>query len=102
MRHSIDVSETGITVTSARGRVRHLSASDVRQIHTFIDASGEQGVVVRRNLVQFVYIPDAVLSDRRVADGLRALIEATRSHARTDECLDGHLAQVTTSALLAA
>jgi hypothetical protein len=102
MRQRIEASSTGITATSARGRVRHIDAADVRQVHAFIDASGDQGLVVRKSLLRFVYVPLEALRDPAVAAGIRHLVDHVRAHARIDAHVERHLGHQADDTLLAA
>ena len=102
MRQRIEASSTGITATSARGRVRHIDAADVRQVHSFIDASGDQGLVVRKSLLRFVYVPLEALRDADVAAGIRHLVEHVRGHAHIDSHVEQYLVGDVSPTLLAA
>lgn len=89
-RHGITVSPTGI---SREAFVRQsIPAGAVRRVHVFIDANGDEGVVVRSALFRFVHVSRRDLADPSLRHGLRQLVEQVRGQAKVDVDVDQFLA----------
>jgi len=82
MHATVDVSPAGISRVATRRRDIPLEA--VRRVHVFIDANGDDGIVVRSTLFRFVYVSREHLTDAQVLTGLRRLVDQVRSHAQVD------------------
>ncbi len=82
MHATVDVSPAGISRVATRRRDIPLQA--VRRVHVFIDANGDDGIVVRSTIFRFVYVSREHLADAKVRTGLRRLVEQVRSHAQVD------------------
>jgi hypothetical protein len=82
MHATLDVSPAGISRVATRRR--DIPLEKVRRVHLFIDANGDDGIVVRSTLFRFVYVSRQELNDLEVRNGLRRLVEQVRSHARVD------------------
>ncbi len=82
MHATVDVSPTGISRVATRRRVIPVEA--VRRVHVFIDANGDDGIVVRSTLFRFVHVSREQLGDPGVRAGLRTLVDQVRTHARVD------------------
>jgi hypothetical protein len=92
MRSSLDVSPHEIVrVGIVRRRV---IAREVRRVHLYSDANGEEGLVVRSALFRFVHVSRSELSDPLVSQRVQALVDAVRSQARVDDGVDHFLASV--------
>jgi hypothetical protein len=90
MRHSIDISPDEIVrVGVIRQRV---AAREVRRVHLYSDANGDEGVVVRSALFRFVHVSRRELTDPALSSGLRSLIERVRGQAKIDDDVDEFLA----------
>lgn len=89
-RASVRVSPAGI---SRDAFVRQsIPAEQVRRVHLFIDANGDEGVVVRSALFRFVHVSRRELSDPALSTGLRSLIEQVRGQAKIDDDVEEFLA----------
>lgn len=92
MAHVIDVSPAAIARIGVRRR--SIAADDVRRVHTYVDANGDQGLVVRRSTWRFVHLTRDDLVDPSVRAGVLTLLEQVRGTARIDEQVDEFLASV--------
>jgi hypothetical protein len=87
---TIRVSPTGI---SRDAFVRQsIPAEEVRRVHLFIDANGDEGIVVRSALFRFVHMSRRELDDPSLSAGLRSLIERVRGQAKIDDDVEEFLA----------
>lgn len=88
-----DVLEISSAAISSRGRFgRRIAADDVRRVHVFTDANGEQGIVVRRCFWCFVHVSRAELRDPQLRAQVRSLVDRVRSRAKVDPEVDHFLA----------
>jgi hypothetical protein len=92
MRHDLHVSPDEIVRTGLRRR--SIPADDVRRVHVYIDANGDDSLVVRSALFRFVHISRDELTDPTLTADVRALIDCVRSRAQIDGEVDGFLASV--------
>lgn len=92
MQAYVHASPSGISLTTLRRR--DIAAEQVRRVHLYTDANGEQGIVVRNSLFRFVYIPSERLSDPSVVAGVRSLVDRVRGRATVDEQVDTLLRSV--------
>ncbi len=92
MHVHLAASPAGIVRASVRRR--SISADQVRRIHLFTDANGEQSVVVRSTVFRFVNLSREELADPSVSDGLRSLITVVRDRATVDDDVVPFLASV--------
>jgi hypothetical protein len=95
MKVCFDVSPTGITTRGLRRRC--IETHDIRRIHLFMDANGDQGLVIRKSLVRFVHLPALSLQHPALLDQVRTLVEQVRSTATIDAAVDEFLAETTRS-----
>jgi hypothetical protein len=92
MRQALDISPDEIV---REGLLRRrVATSEVRRVHLYSDANGEEGLVVRRALFRFVHVSRSELSDPAVSQRVRALVDAVRQQARVDDGVDHFLASV--------
>jgi hypothetical protein len=92
MQAYVHASPTGISLTTLRRR--DIAAEQVRRVHLYTDANGEQGIVVRNSLFRFVYIPSDRLTDPQVVAGVRSLVDRVRGRAQVDQQVDTLLRSV--------
>jgi hypothetical protein len=92
MQVRFDVSPTGITAHGVRER--RVAAQDVRRVHLFVDANGDAGLVVRKSLWHFVYVPAEDLRDPALLGNVRSLLDRIRDAATVDPQVDEFLAGV--------
>lgn len=86
----LDITPAGIAVHGRFGR--RIEAQDVRRVHVYTDANGEQGIVVRRCLWCFVHVPQDDLRDPRIKAQIRSLVDHVRNRAKVDPEVDRFLA----------
>jgi hypothetical protein len=79
---TVDVSSAGISRVATRRRDIPLAA--VRRVHVFIDANGDDGIVVRSTVFRYVFVSRAQLADPNTRSGLRHLVDQVRSFAQVD------------------
>lgn len=92
MQAYVHASPTGISLTTLRRR--DIAAEQVRRVHLYTDANGDQGIVVRNSLFRYVYIPSERLSDPQVVAGVRLLVDRVRTRATIDHEVDTLLQSV--------
>jgi hypothetical protein len=73
---------------------RSIPAVEVRRVHVFSDANGDDGIVVRSALFRFVHISRGELADPALTAQVRALVDRVRPQARVDDDVDHFLASV--------
>ena len=86
----------GITALGVRRRC--IETAQVRRVHLFIDANGDAGIVVRKNLWHFVHLPAEALQADALRQQVKALVEQVRATARVDAAVDEFLAAADTTA----
>lgn len=92
MQAYVHASPTGISLTTLRRR--DIAAEQVRRVHLYTDANGEQGIVVRNSTFRYVYIPSDRLGDPQVIAGVRSLVDRVRGCAQVDHQVDTLLRSV--------
>jgi hypothetical protein len=92
MRHDVAVSPGGISRVWIRRRT--IPAEQVRRVHVYVDANGDQGLVVRSALWRFVHVSRTELADPELTAGVRSLIDHVRGRAVVDSDVDRFLASV--------
>ncbi|MFZ4720801.1 MAG: hypothetical protein ACOYMR_15350 [Ilumatobacteraceae bacterium] len=86
----LDITPAGIAVHGRFGR--RIAVQDVRRVHVYTDANGEQGIVVRRRLWSFVHVPKDDLRDPSIRAQVRSLVDDVRGRAKVDPEVDRFLA----------
>ncbi len=92
MQAYVHASPSGISLTTLRRR--DIAADQVRRVHLYTDANGDQGIVVRNSLFRYVYIPSERLADPQVVAGVRSLVDRVRGRAQVDQQVDTLLRSV--------
>lgn len=92
MQAYVHASPSGISLTTLRRR--DIAAEQVRRVHLYTDANGDQGIVVRNSMFRYVYIPSERLADPQVVAGVRSLVDRVRGRAQVDHQVDALLRSV--------
>ncbi len=85
-----DVSADEIASRGVLGR--RIPADQVRRVHLYVDANGDEGIVVRSALWRFVHVSRRDLADPALRDRVMSLVDHVRSRAQVDADVDQFLA----------